>query len=146
MLLAQQIHHWRSWRRVYQLSVTDSSSREPTFEDFLLISPYHYEALDVRQLSIRLVRILPERSKDGLIQCNIIHATCTTSYVCLSYVWDYVPMWDNNTDARTERVVLINGRRLFVRRNLFDFLCMVSLNENTRGSVSFIVRATRQGK
>ena len=29
---------------------------------------------------------------------------------------------------------------------LFDFLYMVSLNTSTRGSISFIVRATRQGK
>ena len=29
---------------------------------------------------------------------------------------------------------------------LFDFLYMVSLNTSTRGSINFIVRATRQGK
>ena len=29
---------------------------------------------------------------------------------------------------------------------LFDFLCTVSINASTRGSVSFNVRATRQGK
>ena len=29
---------------------------------------------------------------------------------------------------------------------LFDFLYMVSLNTSTRGSISFIVRTTRQGK
>ncbi|KAH7075840.1 heterokaryon incompatibility protein-domain-containing protein [Paraphoma chrysanthemicola] len=125
MLLAQQIRHFRYLQKVHRLSVVDDSSIQPTFEEFISTTPFQYEPLDLRQLSIRLVRILPELSKDGLIQCNILHASHTTaSYVCLSYVWDYVPTWDNNADARTERVVLTDGRRLYVRRNLFDFLSM----------------------
>src|SRR6187399_3663835 len=40
--------------------------------------------------------------------------------------------------------VFLQGRDLGLE--LFDFLYMVSINTSTRGSIGFIVRATRQGK
>src|SRR6187399_25308 len=40
--------------------------------------------------------------------------------------------------------VFLQGRDL--GHELFDFLYMVSINTSTRGSICFIVRATRQGK
>lgn len=140
MLLAHQIHDFNHLQKAHRLSAVDVSSSAPTFEEFISTTPFHYKPLMLGQPSIRLVRILPELSKDGLIQCNILHATSTASYVCLSYMWDYNPAWDNDADARTERVVLIDGRRLFVRRNLFDFLCMAQHLMVTRRSEASLFR------
>lgn len=50
---------------------------------------------------------------------------CTTThegYNCLSYAWG---------DSKPEHLLLINGQKFYVKKNLFDFL------ENTRGQTKY---------
>jgi hypothetical protein len=72
-----------------------------------------YQALDRSKASIRLVRIHPELSPDGRIQCNIRHATIESSYFCLSYVWG---------ETEDGEWIYLNGKRRWVRDNLWLFL------------------------
>jgi hypothetical protein len=62
---------------------------------------------------IRLVRILQRRSPEGNIRCEVSHATTTSTYVCLSYVWGGP---DNGG------WIILNGHRFWVRENLLHFL------------------------
>ncbi|KAF1926548.1 HET-domain-containing protein [Didymella exigua CBS 183.55] len=87
---------------------------------------FRYAPLDHSGPSIRLVRISPVSSPDGLTQCTLSHATTDARYVCLSYVWDYhvsseCELGDKN---RSGAMILLNGRAFLVRENLFHFLCM----------------------
>jgi hypothetical protein len=72
-----------------------------------------YQALDRSKASIRLVRIHPELSPDGRIQCDIQHATIGSSYFCLSYVWG---------DTDDGEWIYLNGKHRWVRDNLWLFL------------------------
>jgi hypothetical protein len=74
---------------------------------------FMHKPLDHTKSSIRLLNVNPELSLDGLIQCTIIHATIDTSYNCLSYTWG---------DATPCHNILIDGRLMSIRKNLFDFL------------------------
>lgn len=69
--------------------------------------------LDTGKPSIRLLRLLPDLSSAGLIQCEIWHDTIDANYTCLSYVWGSE---DNQTD------ILVNGKPSKCRKNLWDFL------------------------
>lgn len=98
-------------------------SLEENVDQFDHIERFVHEPLDQSRPSIRLVSVLPRLSADGLIQCRISYATTACSYLCLSYVWDYSYGRDMNpSSATTNDVILMNGRRLLVRNNLFDFL------------------------
>jgi hypothetical protein len=76
---------------------------------------YSYQPLNLNKASIRLVRILPDLSPKGLVQCWICHNTLEALYTCLSYRWG-AP--DPNG------LILINDKQFCVRRNLLDFLHM----------------------
>lgn len=78
---------------------------------------FRHEPLDHSIKSIRVIRILPNLSGDGLIQCEIKNTTIKDDYSCLSYVWG---------KPSSHQAIMVNGARLTVRQNLFDFL------ENTR--------------
>jgi hypothetical protein len=73
---------------------------------------FNYSPLDHSQHSIRLVRILPELSRRGHVQCDVRHSTIDSEYTCLSYVWGEPSFnW-----------IEITGQRLSVRDNLLSFL------------------------
>lgn len=74
---------------------------------------FEHEKLDHNKRSIRLFKILPELSYDGLIQCELWHTTVEDEHDCLSYVWG--PEGD-------EQEILVNGKSLQVRKNLWTFL------------------------
>ncbi|EUC47970.1 hypothetical protein COCMIDRAFT_45411, partial [Bipolaris oryzae ATCC 44560] len=76
-------------------------------------SVFKHEKLDHNKRSIRLFRILPELSYNGLIQCELWHTNVEDEYDCLSYVWG--PEGD-------EQEILVNGKSLQVRKNLWTFL------------------------
>jgi hypothetical protein len=76
---------------------------------------FSHEPLDHNTASIRLVRLDPELSPDGLIQCTIVHDTIEASYTCLSYRWGA---------PHPSSLILINGKRFCIRQNLLDFLDM----------------------
>jgi hypothetical protein len=68
--------------------------------------------------AIRLLRVLPNLSSGGLIQCKIFHDNIDAEFACLSYVWG---------DAVSQEAISIideDGLEsiLVVRRNLWDFL------------------------
>lgn len=79
---------------------------------------FKYEPLDRAEGSIRLLKILPNLSATGLIQCGIWHDTVNTTYTCLSYAWG---------SEDDEELILVNGSEFSVRRNLWDFLRIAQL-------------------
>jgi hypothetical protein len=75
---------------------------------------FRHKPLAHAQPSIRLVTIAPTLSSDGLIQCDVTHATIQeASYTCLSYRWGA---------PEPTQTILINGTPCLIRQNLFDFL------------------------
>ncbi|KAF2686065.1 HET-domain-containing protein, partial [Lentithecium fluviatile CBS 122367] len=84
---------------------------------------FQYEPLDLQTTSIRLLRVLPNLSPDGLLQCSIQHATIKAEYSCLSYVWGPP---DNGSP------ILVNGRLRRVRQNLFDFLSIARIRGTSK--------------
>jgi hypothetical protein len=73
---------------------------------------FTYSPLDHSRHSIRLLRVLPELSKKGYVQCEVRHSTIDSEYTCLSYVWgDPSHNW-----------IEINGQPHSVRDNLLSFL------------------------
>ncbi|KAI4956587.1 hypothetical protein J4E91_000799 [Alternaria rosae] len=87
------------------------SLREATCTSCL--TSFKHEPLDYRRGAIRLLRILPHLSADCLIQCEIWHDSVKASYTCLSYVWG---------SEKIQRQILVNGKLLLVRENLYDFI------------------------
>lgn len=74
---------------------------------------FQHEPLDYRRSAIRLLRILPNLSNNGHIQCEMWHDNVKASYTCLSYVWG---------PENIQRQILVNGRLLWIRENLFEFM------------------------
>lgn len=90
---------------------TDSAqSRLPhTTDNFV------YSALDHATEQIRVLRIQPGKSKERII-CTIQHVSLLamdSQYNCLSYTWG---------DDLNTRTILVNGKELKVRENLYNFL------------------------
>ena len=61
---------------------------------------------------IRVLKVLPS-SSDRVIHCSLQHMTLSKEHVCLSYTWG---------QGSANQKITINGRRLFIRDNLWDFL------------------------
>ena len=90
---------------------TDGSQQGPH-----LLSPrqrFQHSPLDHQAPSIRLIRILQDLSIEGLLQCDIRHASIDSTYVCLSYVWG---------EESSGQWILLVGERFWVRENLSHFL------------------------
>jgi hypothetical protein len=89
---------------------------EPSTEISLLspasIDPFTYVPLDLSNTQAHVIRILDGRP-DSTIQCNFWHTELDTNYSCLSYTWG---------GMEDRRVILIDGQKFVVRRNLFNFL------------------------
>lgn len=75
--------------------------------------PFKHIALDHGIPSMRLIRLRPNLSPDGQIECEIKQSTMDSTYVCLSYVWG---------DQDSGEFILIDGRSHWVGQNLFSFL------------------------
>jgi hypothetical protein len=74
---------------------------------------FQYDPLDYARGTIRLLSILPNLSKDGLVQCQLRHGSVNSTYACLSYVW--------GTES-SQHDILINGRVAKIRKNLRSFI------------------------
>jgi hypothetical protein len=75
---------------------------------------YEHDPLDRTTDSFRLIKILPERTQDGLLQISLWHDNVSSApYRCLSYRWG---------DQAQQRTVLINGLPFSVGENLYSFL------------------------
>jgi len=82
---------------------------QPSPTDF-----FEHESLDHSQPSIRLLKISPTLSAEGLVQCSISHTTIDYApYRCLSYAWG---------EPEPKQLVLMNGKHFFVQPNLFEYL------------------------
>ncbi|KAG8534303.1 uncharacterized protein KY384_001147 [Bacidia gigantensis] len=78
------------------------------------VEDFRYENVDLTAHNIRVVRILPDLSNDGLIQCQMEEVELSTAdYACVSYRW---------ATENSKKLITLNGQCFFVRRNLFDFL------------------------
>ena len=85
------------------------SIAQPSPTDF-----FEHEPLDHSRPSIRLLKISPTLSAEGLIQCSISHTTIDHApYLCLSYAWG---------EPEPKQLVLMNGKYFYVQPNLFEFL------------------------
>jgi hypothetical protein len=88
-----------------------------------------YEAFDVYRYDklqssdhIRLLTIGPELGQDGLVACSLEESPLTVEYTCLSYMWG---------KATGLKIILIDGLRFVVRRNLWNFLVHARQNMAT---------------
>ena len=94
-----------------------------------VLAAFEHQPLERNVGCIRLLRVHKTLSSDGLVRCALTHSTITeSSYICLSYVWG-LP-----TPSQT---ILIDGRKLEVRQNLFDFLTYTHTNTTTSESTAF---------
>jgi hypothetical protein len=84
---------------------------------------FKHESLDRTKDSFRLIKVLPSRSADGLLQLSLWHdVVSSASYRCLSYRWG---------EQYRRHVVLVNGKELHVGENLHCFLEeMYTSNQN----------------
>jgi hypothetical protein len=75
---------------------------------------FKHDTLDRATDSFRLIKILPSRSADGLLQLYLWHdAVSSASYRCLSYRWG---------EQSRRHVVLLNGEEFHTGDNLYRFL------------------------
>lgn len=121
----------KSWASAYESSLDLSIYKPPTFEELLdnPVETFRHQPLNHDEPSIRLIHILPQFSKEGLIQCSISHASVNDRYMCLSYVWDISDGDDDCTQIDpNNRVILLNGHQFRVRENLFDSLWITRYN------------------
>lgn len=120
------------WADAYRLSVDAVRFNVPSYSGlFDSLRVFRHQPLDHDRPSLRLVHILNGLSREGLVQCTMHHTTTDASYMCLSYVWDYPPLFRHidrspSIELRNNRlgVILINGRHHLVRENLLNFLQM----------------------
>ncbi|KAI0378039.1 heterokaryon incompatibility protein-domain-containing protein [Hypomontagnella monticulosa] len=73
-----------------------------------------YQPLDASRLEIRLIRILPAKSNDETIRCEIETAYLSTGsleFAAISYVWG---------DLRVTRQISINNEPFYITENLHD--------------------------
>lgn len=87
-----------------------------TSEIFHRIPPFKHSPLDHTQPSIRIMRVLPNLSPEGFVQCALTHGSTADKYTCLSYTWG---------DESTACPIFIDGQLFFVRQNLHNFLRVV---------------------
>lgn len=107
--LAQHAPH----KRQYESPEDDAQKRLNLDRDTSGNPVFHHEPLDHSKGSIRLLKILPDLSAEGIIQCKIWPDDVNAQYDCLSYVWGP----DDN-----QRSILVNGESHWIRKNLYDFL------------------------
>jgi hypothetical protein len=75
---------------------------------------FRHETLNRTTHSFRLVKVLPYRSIDNLLQLSLWHGDISsTAYSCLSYRWG---------EQSRRHTVLVNGKEFFVGENLHSFL------------------------
>jgi hypothetical protein len=94
---------------------SSASSREDQNVDF------QYRPLDHSKQLMRLIKILPDLSPDGMIKCEMWHAPIQSRYQCLSY------RWGSPADPRTVLIKDIQSTNLEERsctvgQSLYDFL------------------------
>jgi hypothetical protein len=80
---------------------------------------FQHKPLDHTKATIRLLKILPDLSDTGLIQCHMWHDNVDAQYDCLSYVWG---------SDQDDQAISLNGKDYRLRKNLWDFLSVARIN------------------
>ena len=75
-----------------------------------------YGSIESTDKLIRVVRVKPSLTVDGLLQCQLDTVRLDSQFFCLSYTWG---------SAKPRRQIQINDHRFYVRRNLWKFLHIV---------------------
>jgi hypothetical protein len=94
---------------------SSASSREDQNIDF------QYRPLDHSKQSIRLIKILPDLSPDGMIKCEMWHAPIQSRYQCLSYRWGS-PANPRTVLIKDIQSTNLEERSCTVGQSLYDFL------------------------
>jgi hypothetical protein len=77
------------------------------------IDRFEHTPLDLHLASIRLIQLRTTQNIIDQIECDIVPTTVDDQYTCLSYVWG---------TENSGQWILINGKRFWVRQNLWNFL------------------------
>jgi hypothetical protein len=98
-----------------------------------VLAAFEHQPLERNVGCIRLLRVHKTLSPDVLVRCALTHSTITeSSCILLLYVWG-LP-----TPSQT---ILIDGRKLEVRQNLFGFMTHARTNTITSESTAFWIDA-----
>ncbi|KAH7077360.1 hypothetical protein FB567DRAFT_535091 [Paraphoma chrysanthemicola] len=92
-------------------------------------TPFQHTPLDLQTPSIRLIQILPSQSRSNVehIRLDIRVAALDSEYLCLSYVWG---------KTSPGQWIFVDGRRMWIRQNLWDFLQAARRNNMIRRQCS----------
>lgn len=84
---------------------------------------FRYHHLPLSDQRIRVLRLGPDLTADGLIQCQLSEDDVSSEHVCLSYMWGL---------ERPKKAICVNGQSFFVRLNLWKFLRLSRERKETR--------------
>jgi hypothetical protein len=79
------------------------------------LSNFAHIPLDHHRPSIRVLKVLPGLSQEGLLQCKLANGTINDNFTCLSYAWG---------EESAARPIVVNRQLFLVRQNLWDFLAV----------------------
>jgi hypothetical protein len=82
-------------------------------EGIYRISNFIHTPLNHFRPSIRVFKVLPDLSQEGLLQCDLANGTVNDKFTCLSYTWG---------EECAARPILVNRQLFLVRQNLWNFL------------------------
>lgn len=116
--LAPSLHYQPTFCHLYR--ITAQSEQLPIGMLFEGETLFSHTPLDLSSPSIRLLEVLPGRSKDGRIRCTIRNSTISDEYTCLSYVWG------SSEGLKKHKLIEINDGIFEVRTNLWSFLDLAS--------------------
>jgi hypothetical protein len=74
---------------------------------------FQHTSLDLESPSIRLIQLHSASNPGNLVHCTLRITTIDAQYTCLSYVWG---------DENPGQWIFIDGKRLWIRQNLSNFL------------------------
>jgi hypothetical protein len=97
--------------------------------------PYAHVKLPMgNSTTIRLLEILPAALEDdtAIISCKLHLASMSDDYVALSYMWG---------TEEGQMAIELNGIRVDVRRNLWDFLHQARIDQRTDGTLMLWIDA-----
>jgi hypothetical protein len=97
--------------------------------------PYAHVKLPMgNSTTIRLLEILPAASQDdtAIISCKLHLASMSDSYVALSYMWG---------TEEGQMAIELNGIKVDVRRNLWNFLHQARIDQRTDGTLMLWIDA-----
>ncbi|KAG9186668.1 hypothetical protein G6011_09776 [Alternaria panax] len=101
-----------------------SASKDDSGNDYFKHTP-----LDKTLNCTRLLRILPDLSDTGLIQCELWHSTTDAACTCLSYIWGA---------EENQETIGINEKWLSCCENLWSFLSVAHINQISEFKVFWI--------